>query len=156
MIVLDLIKLDYRARCSVLLQGLISKEKAYSFHAPLYSTTPKELKAVIETNEYFKIERMEIMSRPVEHESPDYRICSFHLRAAIEGLIEEHFGKEIVEELFERYIKKLGDNTFIFDEKYRKELSLFVFLRRKITEYYSISEESAEAESASEEGHDEL
>ncbi|WKA03714.1 hypothetical protein VitviT2T_021807 [Vitis vinifera] len=130
--------------------GLVSNEKVYSFHFPLYYTTPKELEALIETNGYFNIERIEILARPLEHELPDYRICSFHLRAAMEGLVEEHFGKEIIEDLFERYTNKLGENSFIFDEEYRKETHLFVFLRRKITEYSS--EEKPEAEIGSEEG----
>lgn len=68
----------------------------------------------------------------------------------MEGLVEEHFGKEIIEDLFERYTNKLGENSFIFDEEYRKETHLFVFLRRKITEYSS--EEKPEAEIGSEEG----
>ena len=102
------------------------------------------MKALIEKNGYFNIERIEILARPVEHESPDYRICSFHFRAAIEGLVEEHFGKDIIEELFERYTNKLGRNSFIFDEEYRKEVNLFIFLRRKIIEYSS--EENPEAE----------
>lgn len=132
------------------MQGLVSNEKVYSFHFPLYHTTSKELEALIETNGYFNIVRIEILARPLEHELPDYRICSFHLRAAMEGLVEEHFGKEIIEDLFERYTNKLGENSFIFDEEYRKETHLFVFLRRKITEYSS--EEKPEAEIGSEEG----
>lgn len=80
----------------------------------------------------------------MEHESPDYKICSFHFRAAMEGLVKKHFGKEIIEELFDRYTNKLGENTCIFDEEYRKETHLFVFLRRKITENSSEEKQNAE------------
>ncbi|KAK9271711.1 hypothetical protein L1049_002074 [Liquidambar formosana] len=110
--------------------GLLSEERVDSFNLPLYYTSPKELEEVIQTNGFFNIERMEKLTNPSRHGSVDLKMCSLHLRSAMEGLIREHFGNEIIEELFECFDNKLAENSFIFDDKNRKEIELFVFLRR--------------------------
>ncbi|KAA8547759.1 hypothetical protein F0562_004188 [Nyssa sinensis] len=112
--------------------GMISEEKVDSFNLPLYHTSPHELKESIETNGYFNIERMDFFTPHTPPDSPDCEILALHLRAAIEGLITEHFGTDqIIEELFERYAKKMEENLFVFDVKYRKEFVIFACLKRK-------------------------
>ncbi|XP_059644761.1 loganic acid O-methyltransferase-like [Cornus florida] len=111
--------------------GMISEEKVESFNVPIYLTSPKELKEVIETNAEFSIERMENFVPYKNPEMPDCQMLSTHLRVVIEGLISEHFGTEIVEGLFERYTKKMEENYFVFDMKYRQEFVIFVCLKRK-------------------------
>ncbi|CAK9177946.1 LAMT/FAMT [Ilex paraguariensis] len=112
--------------------GVVSAEKVDSFNLPFYHPSSKELRALIETNGYFHVERIEKLSTPWRHETPDLQLVGMHLRAVIGGLIEEHFGDEILDDLFQRHIKKLGESAFIYDEKYRKEANYFVFLKRKV------------------------
>ncbi|KAA8547760.1 hypothetical protein F0562_004189 [Nyssa sinensis] len=114
--------------------GRVSQEKVDSFNLPFYYSSPKELKALIETNGYFDIVKLEKMATPMRHEIPNLQICTMHLRAIIRGLIEEHFGDEIIEELFDRHIKKLANSTFIFSKESRKEANFLVFLKRKVTD----------------------
>ncbi|XP_057491443.1 loganic acid O-methyltransferase-like [Actinidia eriantha] len=85
-------------------------------------------------NGYFQIVRIEKLDYPMgDEKNRDPRLCARHFRAVIEGVVEDHFGKEIVEELFDRLTKKLEGNMFIFDQKYCQEAQYLVFLRRRVT-----------------------
>ena len=85
-------------------------------------------------NGYFQIVRIPMG----DEKNRDPRMCARHFRAVIEGIVEDHFGKEIVDELFDRLTKKLEGNMFIFDKKYRQEAQYLVFLRRRVTSEFSI------------------
>ncbi|KAF8407711.1 hypothetical protein HHK36_006846 [Tetracentron sinense] len=75
----------------------VSEAKVDSFNLPIYYTSPKEFEAIIENNGYFSIERMEKMDQPMRQATPNLQMCTLHMRAAMEGLIKEHFGSEIIE-----------------------------------------------------------
>ncbi|KAL2531635.1 S-adenosyl-L-methionine-dependent methyltransferase superfamily protein [Abeliophyllum distichum] len=115
--------------------GKITEEEVDSFNLPFYYPSPSELKALIEENGCFNIERIERLSEPMKNEKLNLniviKVCVSHLRAVIGGLIEEHFGNEIVEELFQLHMKKLHENPMMFDEKYRKEANYFMFVKQK-------------------------
>ncbi|KAA8530615.1 hypothetical protein F0562_005451 [Nyssa sinensis] len=88
--------------------GLVSKDKVDSFNFPRYNPTPQELRSLIDRNGCFSIEKMEPLVRKtgLENESKNQNHI-LHLRAAWEGQIKGHFGSEIIDELFDRYKKKL-------------------------------------------------
>lgn len=54
-----------------------------------------------------------------------------HRRAPLEGLIEKHFGEGVVDELFDRYTKKVMEFPEIMDAQKLKLSILFVVLKRK-------------------------
>ncbi|PSS30606.1 S-adenosylmethionine-dependent methyltransferase [Actinidia chinensis var. chinensis] len=90
-----------------------------------------ELKELIVANGYFQIVRIEKLDYPMgDEKNRDPRLCARHFRAVIDGVVEDHFGKEIVE-FFDRLTKKLEGNMFIFDEKHCQEAQYLVFLRRR-------------------------
>ncbi|KAI3451802.1 hypothetical protein Pfo_008467 [Paulownia fortunei] len=110
--------------------GKISEEKVDSFNLPFYYPSPSELKALIEANGLFYIERIAKLASPMRRK-PDPQVLTSHLRAVIGVLVEEHFGNGIIEELFRLHLEKLVESPILVHEKYWKETNYFVFLKRK-------------------------
>ncbi|KAG8384129.1 hypothetical protein BUALT_Bualt04G0086200 [Buddleja alternifolia] len=110
--------------------GKISEEKVDSFNLPFYYPSPSELKGLIEANGLFNIERMAELGAPMRR-NPDAQVLTSHLRAVIEGLIEEQFGDGIVEELFTIYLERFAKSPALLDDRCWKETNYFVFLKRK-------------------------
>ncbi|OMO73341.1 SAM dependent carboxyl methyltransferase [Corchorus olitorius] len=89
---------------------------------------------IIERNEYFIVEKIQCLSKSAAiTTSMDVRfLITSHLRATTEGIIKEHFGLEIVEELFNYFQKKLTDNNHTFTKEYTPDIEyLFIVLKRK-------------------------
>lgn len=102
-----------------------------SFNLPFYYPSPSELKALIEANGLFYIEKIAELAAPMRRK-PDPQILTSHLRAVVGVLVEEHFGNiGIVEELFRLHLEKLMESPILVDDKYWKETNYFVFLKRK-------------------------
>lgn len=101
-----------------------------SFNLPFYYSSPSELKTLIDTNGLFDIKRIETLPLPMRIEKVTPQVDVLRLRAVIGELIKEHFGVEILDDLFELHIKKCIENP-IPSDKYWKEASYFVFLKRK-------------------------
>nr|DAD35803.1 TPA_asm: hypothetical protein HUJ06_006444 [Nelumbo nucifera] len=58
-----------------------------------------------------------------------------HLRAAMQGIIEKHFGSEIIDQLFDRFSEKLADqSSYIFNARHERVTQLLVVLKRKLTD----------------------
>ncbi|RYQ96537.1 hypothetical protein Ahy_B08g092321 [Arachis hypogaea] len=74
-------------------------------------------------DECFSIEWMEILEFK--------NMVSLPTVAALQGMIEKHFGAEIVDELFERFAEKVKEFPDIMDTDKLKLDVLFVLLRRK-------------------------
>ena len=113
------------------MQGLGSEAKVDAFNLPAYVTTPKELNALIERNQHFSFERMEILnnkSRYLTLCNPSMR--SLFLRSAFEGVLEKHFGNDIMDELFNRYTQKVVESSFFLNAEADKSIVLFVLLKR--------------------------
>ncbi|KAL0287936.1 UNVERIFIED_CONTAM: putative S-adenosylmethionine-dependent methyltransferase, partial [Sesamum angustifolium] len=88
-------------------KGGVSEAKIDSFNFPIYFSFPEELKAIIVRNSSYSIERMEMLENPGKHTLSNANArASFH-RAALEGLLIDHFGCEITDELFDRFAHKL-------------------------------------------------
>ncbi|XP_057481087.1 loganic acid O-methyltransferase-like [Actinidia eriantha] len=73
-------------------------------------------------NGYFQVVRIPMG----DEKNHNPRLCARHFRAVIEGVVEDHFGKEIVDKLFDRLSKKLEGNIFIFDKNNRQEAQFCV------------------------------
>lgn len=113
------------------MQGIFSEEKVDAFNFPLYFTIPQELKAIIERNSSFKIERMEILDNPGKRTLLSAKARSTYLRAVFEGMLINHFGSESMDEIFERYTKKLAALPHFIDPDNDKSTIIFVLLKRK-------------------------
>ncbi|KAG6655872.1 hypothetical protein CIPAW_05G246400 [Carya illinoinensis] len=112
--------------------GLVSEAKVDSFNLPVYYTSPKELKALIERNEHYSIERMENLNNQKKHLIlPNPSMRSLYLRAALEGEFAKHFGNEIMDELFNRYSEKVVGSSFFLNPETHKSIILFALLKRK-------------------------
>lgn len=84
------------------MQGIIGKDKIDTFNLPIYSPSPEELRTFIEKNGCFSIARLEINTA-----GKLKQLTASECRSGLENIIIQHFGNEILEELFERYTKKI-------------------------------------------------
>ncbi|KAL3507382.1 hypothetical protein ACH5RR_032764 [Cinchona calisaya] len=100
-------------------EGLIDEEKLDSFNIPQYTPSPAEVKSLVEMEGSFMIDRLEatkIHWNAYDTESfgfDEFKDGGYNvskcMRAVAEPLIVSHFGEEIIEEVFYRYKKILGD-----------------------------------------------
>ncbi|KAL0424680.1 UNVERIFIED_CONTAM: Loganic acid O-methyltransferase [Sesamum radiatum] len=114
------------------IKGRIREEKIDSFNFPTYYTFPEELKAIIEKNGNYSIERREIFDNPGK-----YAITSAHARAslyrAVFGeLLTNHFGGEIIDEVFDTYRQKLEASPALLLPENDKSIMIFVLLKRRV------------------------
>ncbi|KAL4638009.1 hypothetical protein ACB092_03G120000 [Castanea dentata] len=110
---------DFLGQClmGMAKEGLISEAQVDTFNLPVYFASPKEMTQLVERNECFSIERMEIT---LPCAGADDLI----------GIISKHFGVEIIDELFERFCKKQGDFISMLESKYNEGDQLFIVLKR--------------------------
>ena len=102
-----------------------------SFNVPAYYIPRKKLMALIERNGNFSIKKMEVLNNQKKHhilQSASLR--SLYLRAVLEGIIEKHFGNEILDELFNRFTHKVEGSSFFLNPEADKLIILFVLLER--------------------------
>ncbi|KAL6181468.1 hypothetical protein ACLB2K_048123 [Fragaria x ananassa] len=93
------------------MQGVVREEKVNLFNIPVYSMSPKELSDVVERNGCFSIEMVaDLLVSQVEDTSSMPKLIASHIRAGMEGLLKQHFGEEILDELFDLYQKKCEDH----------------------------------------------
>lgn len=104
-----------------------------SFNVPVYTPSPEEMTTIIERNGCFGIERMDLtpFNSKVDG-SATAHACMLHLRAGVEGLvISKHFGSEIVDELFDRFLKKAKESSDRISLAFIHGCQLVVVLKRK-------------------------
>ncbi|CAL2262357.1 unnamed protein product [Prunus armeniaca] len=111
-------------------EGVLLEEKVDSFNLPMYYMSSQELEAAVEQNGYFSIERLEYLPRVPVDDTVSEQLAS-HLRAALEGLIEQQFGEEILDELFDRYRKKVEEQLSILEIESGKPTHFLAALKRK-------------------------
>ncbi|XP_050379111.1 loganic acid O-methyltransferase-like [Argentina anserina] len=110
-------------------KGDVSEEKVDSFNIPMYTMSPQELKAAVERNGCFSIEIMsELPHQSITNTISLSQLLASHLRAGMEGIVKQHFGEDIIDELFDLYQNKCEENASIF--KLGKSLSFLAVLRR--------------------------
>lgn len=113
------------------MQGLVSEEKVDSFNVPLMYSPVKRVKEILEGSDCFSIERMEVLHLKDMVSLPSVQIFVSWFRAALQELIEKHFGGEIVDELFNRFAEKVKEFPDIMDTHKLKLAVLFVLLKSK-------------------------
>ncbi|KAL2455682.1 S-adenosyl-L-methionine-dependent methyltransferase superfamily protein [Abeliophyllum distichum] len=112
-------------------KGLFDAAKVDSFNLPVYFTYPNELKALIERNEDFIIERMEILNNSTKHiTTPNSKLFTGFIRALYEGLLKAHFGSEIMDELFNTYEEKVEESALLLNPN-ENSMITFVLLKCK-------------------------
>ncbi|XP_021297336.1 probable S-adenosylmethionine-dependent methyltransferase At5g38780 [Herrania umbratica] len=110
--------------------GIVSEAKVDTFNLPIYFTYPKELRRIIEGNGCFSIERMEELNITKQHiVMPDLRQRMLYIRAILEPLIKNHFGNEIIDQLFEIYSRKLSESSIFLNPEYQKTTAIFLLLK---------------------------
>ncbi|KAL0372681.1 UNVERIFIED_CONTAM: Loganic acid O-methyltransferase [Sesamum calycinum] len=117
---------------SCLLTWQNSEDKVDSFNLPLYFTNPEEFKGIIESSNNYTVERMETLYNPgkrVLSSGPKVRATIF--RAAFEFMLINHFGGEIIDELFDLYANKLAASPVLSDAANDKTFEIIVVLKRK-------------------------
>ncbi|CAL8995072.1 unnamed protein product [Prunus brigantina] len=108
--------------------GLVSKEKVDCFNLPVYFPSLEELKAIIERNREFRIEKMEAISHPKMKTEP--KQCISGIKAVFEGIIAKHFGSNVTEELFEQCSIKAAEPSVLLDTDMPTLHVLLVILKR--------------------------
>ncbi|EXC25060.1 Jasmonate O-methyltransferase [Morus notabilis] len=107
-------------------ESLIKEENVDNFNAPYYAPCPEELKLEVEKEGSFIVERLEAL--PIDwdggsteeycvydtlealYKARGQRVAK-SIRAVVESMLEAHFGKEIMDDLFRRY-QDLVSNYF--------------------------------------------
>ncbi|KAK6134170.1 hypothetical protein DH2020_032120 [Rehmannia glutinosa] len=113
-------------------QGRLSKPKVDSFNLPFYFTTQQQLKAILERSHSFSIERMEILDNPGKYTLASANARAAFFRAGLERMLTNHFGSEIIDELFDLYTKKLIASPVFVNPDNDKSIVILVVLKRKI------------------------
>ncbi|KAG5552092.1 hypothetical protein RHGRI_010247 [Rhododendron griersonianum] len=113
--------------------GVISEEKMDSFNFPLYMPSSKEVETVVEMNKCFTIEKTCTLSNPVNSKSGPLVVekTSASIRSIMENLMRDHFGSENMDQLFHLFAQKLQKNQLLYENAIRKDVYLFVLLKRK-------------------------
>ncbi|KAM6546797.1 hypothetical protein CsatB_027533 [Cannabis sativa] len=89
-------------------EGLVNEDQVDSFNIPVYLVSQNEMKELIEINECFSIEKIELTKSMFDQSQIiSTQTTTMHLRAAVEVLLTKHFGSEIIDELFDRFHKKI-------------------------------------------------
>ncbi|XP_011075915.1 probable S-adenosylmethionine-dependent methyltransferase At5g38780 [Sesamum indicum] len=111
--------------------GKFSEAKVDSFNLPFYFTTPEQLKAILERSHSFTLERLEILNNPGKYTLPSVNARAAFYRAVLEGLLTDHFGSDIIDELFTLYMEKLAAlPVFLNPDKDKSTVILAVLKRR--------------------------
>ncbi|KAA8528669.1 hypothetical protein F0562_036024 [Nyssa sinensis] len=107
------------ALMSMAAEGLVEEEKIDSFNAPYYAPCPEELQYEVQKEGSFIIDRMEAFEidwdggasneNSFESLSRGQRVAKT-IRAVVESMIECHFGRDIMDELFRRYSEIVEDH----------------------------------------------
>ncbi|KAL1226062.1 putative S-adenosylmethionine-dependent methyltransferase [Cardamine amara subsp. amara] len=111
-------------------EGLTSEEKIELFSFPVYFPQFTELEKEIEQHKSFTIEMMEIVRHPLEDTPLSNKVVISMFRAILYTIIKEHFGEDVVNEVFDRFAKKLAQNPIDFNEC-EKNVNYFMLLKRK-------------------------
>ncbi|WZZ58107.1 hypothetical protein YC2023_058214 [Brassica napus] len=114
--------------------GIIEEENIDAFNAPYYAASSEELKIAIEKEGSFSIDRLEIIpvdweggsisekSYDIVHSKPESltsgRRVARTIRAVVEPMLEPTFGQNVMDELFERYAKIVGEYLYVSSPRY--------------------------------------
>ncbi|KAK3420777.1 loganic acid O-methyltransferase [Eucalyptus grandis] len=113
-------------------EGKTSEALVDSFNVPVYTPSPEEMTAITERNGCFSVEAMDLTPFNATVDGSDAaHACTMHVRAGVEGLIGTHFGSEIVNELFDRFLEKAKESSDRISSAFLHGCQLVVVLKRK-------------------------
>ncbi|XP_057791615.1 loganic acid O-methyltransferase-like [Salvia miltiorrhiza] len=106
------------------------KEEMDSFNVPTLFPWIEDMRRVVEKNGCFEIVKMEMVDVTFKVEA---EMKVMNLRASMEGTMANHFGKERVEQVFERAMQQKLRFTHMLDSMGDKVFTgvLFAVLNRK-------------------------
>ncbi|KFK44098.1 hypothetical protein AALP_AA1G215600 [Arabis alpina] len=123
-----------QALMSMANEGIVEKEKIDAFNAPYYAASSEELKMAIDEEGSFSIDRLEISpidweggsivdeSYDIVRSKPEAlasgRRVASTIRAVVEPMLEPTFGENVMDELFERYAKIVGEYFYVSSPRY--------------------------------------
>ncbi|KAK6921236.1 SAM dependent carboxyl methyltransferase [Dillenia turbinata] len=105
-------------------EGLVNKDEIDKFNIPLYSPSATEISLLVQRNGNFSIAKLESIHR--EYLAIPSAAAS---RAGLEGILSKAFGNEIVDELYDRYAKRVAGISPIRGEE-GLAVQLFILLKR--------------------------
>ncbi|PON82303.1 SAM dependent carboxyl methyltransferase [Trema orientale] len=108
-------------------EGLISHEKIDSFNLPIFSPSPEEIRRIVHKNGCFEILRLEEQPRKLRP-----LVTPEECRAGFESIIKSQFGDQIIEQLFNRYSKKIAVRSPISADDGSIAIGLFLMLKRNL------------------------
>ncbi|KAK6134223.1 hypothetical protein DH2020_032028 [Rehmannia glutinosa] len=112
-------------------KGRFSESKVDSFNFPFYLPTSQQLKVILERSQSFSIERMEVLNNPGKYTLPSVDARAVVYRAVLGRLLTDHFGSEIMDELFELYTKKIAASPIFQNPDNDKTTTILVVLKPK-------------------------
>ncbi|KAF8016896.1 hypothetical protein BT93_H2183 [Corymbia citriodora subsp. variegata] len=100
-------------------EGLIEEEKLDSFNIPMYNPSPKEVQTEVQKQGSFSVDCLELsevnwsvvdteFNPNVASKDGGYSMAKC-MRAVAEPLLVDHFGEEILDEVFKRYKAQIAD-----------------------------------------------
>ncbi|CAL0335238.1 unnamed protein product [Lupinus luteus] len=122
-----------KALNDMVLQGIIKEEKFDTFNIPIYNPSPSEVKLEVLKEGSFTINRLEVSEVKFESEKCEsfndsgYNVSQC-MRAVVEPMLVNHFGKAIMEELFHRYQEILSDHM---SKEETKVINVTILLTKK-------------------------
>ncbi|KAJ8442552.1 hypothetical protein Cgig2_026494 [Carnegiea gigantea] len=114
--------------------GILDEEKVDSFNIPYYAPCLEELKQMIGEEASFSLNRFEVFEVEWDggermeslEETRGERIAKMHT-AVIESVLDHHFGREVVDQLFIRYARIVDD---LLSKQALKLINLVISLTR--------------------------
>ncbi|KAK6258184.1 SAM dependent carboxyl methyltransferase - like 5 [Theobroma cacao] len=115
-------------------EGLVEEERLDTYNTPYYEPHPEEIQAEIEKEGSFTLDRLEVIALPwdsVNGGIKDDRATTAKrmakaIRAVNESMFRSHFGEDILDPLFHRFIEIMAADT-----KEVEHVSLVISLIRK-------------------------
>nr|GMD75928.1 salicylate carboxymethyltransferase-like [Ipomoea batatas] len=90
-------------------KGLVEEEKLNSFNLPIYATSLKEVKMVVEKEGSFSIHVLDGFTHDFSESVKDGKTITNAMRAVVESLIVSHFGGGIIDQVFNKYEEMIGE-----------------------------------------------
>nr|GME19981.1 salicylate carboxymethyltransferase-like [Ipomoea batatas] len=90
-------------------QRLVEEEKLNSFNLPIYTPSLKEVKMVVEKEGLFSINILEGFTHNFSEPIKDEKAITNTMRAIVESLVVSHFGRRIIDQVFNKYEEMIGE-----------------------------------------------
>ncbi|GLT34361.1 hypothetical protein SLA2020_088800 [Shorea laevis] len=113
-------------------EGLVDEARVDSFNLPVYYPSSEKVIAIVEKEGWFKIEQIQEIARPMTRQlsKQDIEKYALFIRGWAEVVVRDHFGVEIVDEVFSNFTEKLMESGLLSDPSIAPMVDLFVLLMR--------------------------